>query len=368
MNSKLGTLVGLFVLLAGGIGIYVLFRQGPPVGEEVEAPPETVVPVEVGQIRRMTMHDYVRAYGSIVPDPGIGAASPASIRLASPADGLISEVHCVVGQEVHQGQVLLSLYDRPARLAVEQAAQAAKFAEENFERQGKLKQIEGTSTKLYLEAQQQLDNARNQLNRAQIELDLLSVKAPFDGTIMEVSARVGQAVARTEVLAQLVDLTRLMANVRIPEFEVAGVTAGQRVELEAIQSDVPSDQQAPSPTGRVDYVDHRVDPNDGTVAIWVKLPAEAAFRPGQFVRARIVVAELSDRLAVPDESVVTTPEGQTVVAIVQGEEAVPVPVTRGLSEDGWTEVEGQGLASGGKVVTVGAYGLPGKTRIRVMGP
>ncbi len=39
MNSKLGTLVGLFVLLAGGTGIYVLFRQGPPVGEEVEALP-----------------------------------------------------------------------------------------------------------------------------------------------------------------------------------------------------------------------------------------------------------------------------------------------------------------------------------------
>jgi len=130
MNNKLGALVGLLVLLAGGASIYVLFRQGPPVVEEVEETPQTVVPVEVTQMRRMMMYDYVRAYGSITPDPGTGASSPASVSISSPADGLITEVNCAVGQEVHQGRVLFSLYDQPARLAVEQASQAVRFAEE----------------------------------------------------------------------------------------------------------------------------------------------------------------------------------------------------------------------------------------------
>jgi len=368
MNNKLGTLVGLLVLLAGGAGIYALFRQGPPVAEEVEETLETIVPVEVAQMRRMMMHDYVRAYGSIAPDPGFGASTPASVRISSPADGLVTEVRCVVGQEVHQGEVLFSLYDQPARLAVEQATQAVKFAEENFQRQEKLKEVQGTSAKLFLEAQQQLDSARNQLNRARVELDLLSVKAPFEGTVMEVSARVGQTVGQTETLGQLVDLKRLVANVRVPDLEVTRLKAGQRVEFETITPDISSDRQIPDPTGHVDYIDHRVDPNDGTVAVWVTLPIEAALRPGQFVRARIVVAEHGDCLVVPEESVVTTPEGQTVVAVVHGDEAVTVPIARGLTEDGWTEVEGQGLTPQMRVVTVGAYGLPGKTKIRVMGP
>lgn len=368
MNNKLGTLVGLLVLLAGGTGIYVLFRQGPPVAQEVEESLETIVPVEVAQMRRMMVHDYVRAYGSIAPDPGFGTSTPASVRISAPADGLVTEVRCVVGQEVHQGEVLFSLYDQPARLAVEQATQAVKFAEENFQRQEKLKEIQGTSAKLFLEAQQQLDSARNQLNQASVELDLLSVKAPFEGTIMEVNARVGQTVGQTEALGQLVDLKRLVASVRVPDLEATRLKAGQRVEFEMIASDASSDRETPPPTGHVDYIDHQVDSNDGTVTVWVTLPAEAALRPGQFVRARIVVAEHGDCLAVPEESVVTTPEGQTVVAVVQGDEATPVPVTRGFTEDGWTEVEGQGLAPEVRVVTVGAYGLPGKTKIRIMGP
>jgi len=91
-------------------------------------------------------------------------------------------------------------------------------------------------------------------------------------------------------------------------------------------------------------------------------------RPGQFVRGRVTVAVYDDRLAVPQESVVTTAEGQTVVAVVTGDEAIPTPVERGISQGDWVEVQGQGLEPGMTVVTAGAYGLPGKTKIRVMGP
>ena len=40
----------------------------------------------------------------------------------------------------------------------------------------------------------------------------------------------------------------------------------------------------------------------------------------------------------------------------------------GLREDGWVEIDGPGLNEGDAVVTVGAYGLPEKTKIRVVSP
>jgi RND family efflux transporter MFP subunit len=193
---------------------------------------------------------------------------------------------------------------------------------------------------------------------------LLKVRAPFDGTITDVTTRAGQAIMPTDTLGQLTDLTRLVARVRVPGPEAAKLRIGQRVALE----DGASDQQTQSLIGQVDYIDQRVDPNNDTVAAWVTLPIEAAVHPGRFVRGRITVAEYTDRLAVPDESVVTTPEGQTVVAMVKDGAATLTPVRRGVSEDGWVEVEGQRLESGMTVVTVGAYGLPGETRIRVMNP
>jgi len=42
-----------------------------------------------------------------------------------------------------------------------------------------------------------------------------------------------------------------------------------------------------------------------------------------------------------------------------------VPVTTGLREDDWVEVSATNLNEGDSVVTVGGYGLPEKTKIRI---
>jgi hypothetical protein len=45
-----------------------------------------------------------------------------------------------------------------------------------------------------------------------------------------------------------------------------------------------------------------------------------------------------------------------------------MPVQTGFRENGWVEVAGEGLKEGDAVVTVGAYGLPAKTKIQVANP
>ena len=272
-----------------------------------------------------------------------------------------------MGQQVTKGQVLFALDDRLAKAAVDQAHKALAFAEENWRRQDHLRQIDGTSAKLYLEAQQQLDTARNALGRAEVELELLKVVAPFDGTIMDLLATAGETVGQADALARLTDLTRLVVKAGVPAPQAYKLQLGQQVQIEAGESSLSSDSPVTPLTGRVDYIDCQADPNNDTVSVQIGLPADTSLRPGRFVRVRITVAEYGDRLAVPNESVVTTREGQTVLAIVQGDEAVPTPVKRGVREGDWVEVAGQGLEPGMTVVTVGAYGLPGRTKIRVTG-
>jgi len=368
MSNKLSGLLGLLILFAGGAGLYILARPAPGGEEESEPGVETIVPVQVAQIRRQTLHDYLWVYGSVIPNPGIAGAAPAGARIRSPLEGIVTEVHCAVGQQVTKGQVLFALYDRLAKATVDQAQKALAFAEENWRRQDHLKQIEGTSAKLFLEAQQQLDLARNALGRAEAELELLKVVAPFDGTVVELYATAGEMVGQTDALARLMDLTRLVIKAGVPTPQTHKLQLGQQVEIEAGDSTVSSDSPAATLTGRVDYIDCRADPNNDTVPVLIGLPADTSLRPGRFVRVRITLAEYGDRLVVPNESVVTTPEGQTVLAIVQGDEAVPTPVKRGVREGDWVEVDGEGLEPGVNVVTVGAYGLPGRTRIRVIGP
>ncbi|HWY30263.1 MAG TPA: hypothetical protein VNX46_05900, partial [Candidatus Acidoferrum sp.] len=73
-------------------------------------------------------------------------------------------------------------------------------------------------------------------------------------------------------------------------------------------------------------------------------------------------------LAAPEESTVTDESGHSVVALINGDQAMQTPVQTGFRENGWVEISGTGLKEGDSVATVGAYGLPDKSKITVMNP
>jgi membrane fusion protein, multidrug efflux system len=113
------------------------------------------------------------------------------------------------------------------------------------------------------------------------------------------------------------------------------------------------------------FVSPSVDKDNDTVLVRTLLPKDSGLRPGQFVSLRIVTAVHTNCFAVPTESVVTDENGKNVIALVKGDEATQMPVQTGLHENGLVEVEAPELQAGDSVVTVGAYGLPEKTKIRV---
>ena len=95
----------------------------------------------------------------------------------------------------------------------------------------------------------------------------------------------------------------------------------------------------PPVTATLSFVSPAVDPNNGTVLARALLPADSGLRPGQFVPLRIVTAVHTNCLAAPAESVVTDESGNSVIALVNGDEATQTPVQTGLRENGWVEIE-----------------------------
>lgn len=110
-----------------------------------------------------------------------------------------------------------------------------------------------------------------------------------------------------------------------------------------------------------------MDPSDGTYRVVVSVPPGSGFLPGQFTEARIVVEERPDVLVVPEVSVVRSTEEGSWIVLVDGDRAVRLPVTIGLRDGGWVEVQAEGLAQGMRVVTDDAYSLPEETRIHIVG-
>ena len=355
--------VALVLILV--LALRVLKPAAPAGGEEDTVSP--IVAVHVAPIVRTTIHGYIETWGTVEPQPATERLPPASARVAAPVAGILAQVLCAEGQRVPKGAMLFRLDSRVVDVAVTKAKQSLQFAERAFERQKQLGAGEATSQKVYQEAEQNLVAAHNELANVQTQRALLDIEAPLAGTLVRVSGRPGDAIDLSTVLAEIIDLDRLVVSTSVRSADIARVRTGLPVTLTARGS--PSDASAPAPDthrGTVVFIGAAVDGKNDTVTVRVSVPAGAALRPGQFVDARILVEERRDRLAVPVEGLVSE-GGSSAIALVEGDKAVKRPVKAGLREGNLVEVEGEGLKEGMIVVAAGAYGLPKESRIRVIG-
>lgn len=330
------------------------FRQRGDGDEEVR----TNVPVHIGTVGRATLHRYVTAYGYVEPEPPGRGETPAGALLSPLVGGVLAEIDCVDGQSVTQGSVLFKLDSRLAEVAVQRARQQVDFAEKAFARQQELIASQGTSERAYQEAQQQLDAARSDLSAAQTELAYLRVTTPLTGTVVRVNAHVGQFVDANTVLAEVVDLDRLVVSARVASRDSEGLEVGEPVWFDA---------DTAAARGVVTVVGRDIDPKTGTYLVRASIPAGRNLMPGQFVEIRIVAEEHAAVLVVPEASLVTRAGEGSWIMVVEGERAVRRPVTVGLRDAGLVEVSGDGVQEGTTIVTEEAYSLPEETQIQVLG-
>ena len=316
---------------------------------------DTEVTVHVGKIVRTTLHRYVAAYGRIEPEPAGVGRSPARAVIGAPVAGLLTRIRCAEGERIARGALLFELDSRTAEVAVTRAQTALDYAERTLSRQRELLEAGGTSERAVQDAEQLRDAAADDLLAASNQLDLLRITAPIAGTVVRIDAALGQPVEPNTVLAEIIDLDRLVVDARVPSTEAPDLEPGQRVELAADGA----------PLGRVVFVGRDVDAASDTVLVRTSVETGPALRPGQFCEIRIVTEELQSCLAVPEKSVVTRAGEGSWIVLVAGDTTVRQPVSTGLRENGLVEVTGPGLEEGAVIVTDDAYSLPADTKVRI---
>lgn len=334
--------------------LLIAYSQASVLCAEEEEKPPTEVAVQVGKVTRATLRRVVAAYGHVEAQPN------ASASLAPAVAGIIAEVKGVEGQKVKKGDLLFRLDSRAVDAAAQKAELAIGFAQKNVARQKKLIAAEGTSEKQLLESEQALAQARTELATSKVQQSLLSGEAPLDGTLMRFSARLGEPADASTALAEIVDLERLIVAVRVPRADAADIKMKQKAVLQP-----PRDSKPIETT--VSYISEQVDAATDTVLVRLSLPEHSGMRLGEFVTAHIVTEEHANCLAVPVESVVKDGDG-SVIAIVEGDHAKRRAVKTGLRDGALVEIAGDGLQEGTSVVTVGAFGLPEETKVRVLNP
>lgn len=322
------------VVLAAGLGAYLLLEsRGADSAADESRTPSSLISVQVGTLERMTVHRYVTGYGLVEAAPATSGHAAAVAAIAAPVTGVVTSVEAVAGQRVRRGQLLMELNSR---------AMTETYAAQEAARQRKLYAAHNTSLKA--------------LQDAEAQLALLRVAAPLSGTVVRVGVGPGAAVSTNTVLAEVMDLRRLAVQAEIPRSQATELAPGQLLKVLGTRPVIT----------RLGYISPTVNETDGAVTTWAPLPPDSGLRAGQYVHVRLVTATHRGSLVAPTASVIRGIGGHGDLWIVRGGEAIRVPVKTGLRERGWIEVSGPDLKSGTRVVTVGSFGLPRRTRIRIV--
>lgn len=332
-----------------------LVRSGPGPNDNVA----TDVAVQVGKVRQMDIHSYVLAYGAVEAEPSQSDRPGGGAKLAAPAAGVIFAIPVAEGQSVKAGDIVVRLDDRMTGAAVDKAQQALVFAQQQYDRQKQLLDIGGSSQKAFQSAEQQLASARADLASAHGGLAQTRLASPVDGVVARINVTPGQTVDPSTVVAEIVDLNRLIVTANVPAIEAAALALGQIVNIGR------DDAAQPVARGKVSFVSPVVDARTNTALVRIALPKNSTLRPGELVRAQIVSKTDRGALAVPFQSVVKT-ETASSIYIVRNQIALRKTVKVGPRDGDFTEVAGADIHPGDTVVTTGAYGLPEQTKIHVL--
>jgi len=171
--------------------------------------------------------------------------------------------------------------------------------------------------------------------------------APFDGTVGDIYAEVGQWVGASTQAMALVDLSRLDLAITLAEVDVPKVQAGQEAEITL------DAEPGAVFTGTVTEIDLVGTTTQGVVSyaatVSISHPTDT-LRPGMNASVSIILAQRENVLVVPNRAVRTTGTRRTVTVLYEGQ-LIDVPVTLGLSGDTQSEVV-SGLQEG-DVVLIG---------------
>jgi multidrug efflux pump subunit AcrA (membrane-fusion protein) len=127
------------------------------------------------------------------------------ITLIAPSDGLVRGLEAALGSSVRAGAEIAQL-DRAEASAKLKAAQA----------EVKEKQLLAKSNANYKDVYAaQLEAAQARAELAQLELDRLTLRAPFAGRIVAVPVSSGQYVLKGTVVAELADITSLKSHIPV---------------------------------------------------------------------------------------------------------------------------------------------------------
>lgn len=330
--------VGVLLIFALLFGWRAWRNAAPP----PPAPPPTAVVATV--VNPTQVPSALSAVGSL--------RAVREVMLAPEVAGRITAIRFSPGQRVSAGATVVQLYDAPERADRAAAVARARFARAQLARTRELVPTGAESREVLQQRQAEYDQAAAAVAQLDARLAQKRIAAPFSGEIGVRRVNLGQYLNPGDQIASLTDLSELYVDFTVAQQELAKLRPGSEV---AVTSDAwPGRRFA----ARVIAIEPRIAEDSRN--IWVQAiiaNPDRALRPGMYVSAALALPPVPDALVVPATAIMTSAQGDGVVAIrganaAREGKAEMIGVTTGQRLGDWVVVT-KGLKPGDVVVTEG---------------
>jgi HlyD family secretion protein len=190
------------------------------------------------------------------------------------------------------------------------------------------------------------------LRQAEHELAAAVIRSPIDGVVLRRGVEVGETTPTTPFTIAH-DLREMQLHASVDEAEIGRIRPGQRVEFGV---DAYRDRRF---EGTVDLIRKQPRTTQPVVTYNVLVNVdnpELLLLPGMTASARFVIADASDVIIAPNAALrfappdIAAPPGPHVWVEEAGQ-LRPIPVELGLTDEARTEIRGDGIVEGLRVVT-----------------
>lgn len=276
-------------------------------------------------------------------------ASKKNVLLSAEAMGKIEQIHVKEGQAVSKGQLLISLDADVARNNIKQVKAQLDLAKEVFVRQERLWEKNIGTEVQYLQAKANKESLESQLGVLNSQLSMMMIKAPFNGVVDNIPARVGEVASPGMPLIRLVSPNDTYISADVSESFLGKFSRNQEVEVY-----FPS--QNKRIVSKIKSVGQTIKAENRTFELEIELPKlNFPAQPNQVVVLNLVDYRNDQSLVVPTKVIQSDNKGNYVYVLANKEGkqvAAKAHVELGASYDLKTEIV-SGLNEGQTLVTQG---------------
>jgi multidrug efflux pump subunit AcrA (membrane-fusion protein) len=196
----------------------------------------------------------------------------------------------------------------------------------------------------------QREAARGRFESAQAQLGYTRIASPIDGVVTDLPLYAGETPASGQPVVTVMDLSQVIARTHVSQAEAAELKVGDDANLIGPGG-------API-AAKVTQISPALDATNTTVEVWVEADnPDGLLRPGTSLRVEMIAQTVSNALVVPEKAVLTSAQGTTFAMVIDKDNKPHRrKVAVGIRDLGKVQIT-DGLESGQRVATTGAFEL-----------